>query len=533
MTVSRLLTIALATASLGASVAAPAPAATPPQGGKVASQSLIADAAANPAATFLVIVTTKDSSQVVEKNGKLSKNGKTFGTIYKSLDIVHGNAAEVTGSTLLDLVATPGVATVTLDAPVAHDSYGAGPPQLWQTAAGLDDLPASPSAPAIAVVDSGIAKNAGMSDRILTSVNLTPTGPEGAIDDYGHGTLVAGIAAGSSAPFPGAAATARLVSIRVVGADGSARTSDVIAAADWIFQNRARYGIRVANFSLHSTAAASAVEDPLDLAVRRLWLTGTVVVTAAGNEGAGRMVHAPASDPFVITVGAVGSNDTSTPLDDTAAPWSSFGYTGDGFAKPELVAPGRMMVGPVPKNSVLAQTFPDRVVGAGWMWMSGTSFSAPVVSGIAARLLALHPTWTPDDVKGALMATATHLRGGMATGVGEVNAAAAAASVSPPNPNAPLAQFVSAGPDGVGTFDGDAWRAAATDASWASASWASASWASASWASASWTSASWASASWASASWASGALSDASWASASWASASWASASWASTTSQP
>ena len=72
---------------------------------------------------------------------------------------------------------------------------------------------------------------------------------QGAIDDNGHGTLVAGIAAGSSAPFPGAAATARLVSIRVVTSDGSARTSDVIAAADWIFQNRARYGIRVANFS--------------------------------------------------------------------------------------------------------------------------------------------------------------------------------------------------------------------------------------------------------------------------------------------
>jgi serine protease AprX len=225
----------------------------------------------------------------------------------------------------------------------------------------------------------------------------------------------------------------------------------------------------------------------------------------------------------VITVGAAGTGDTADPSDDTPAPWSSYGYTGDGFAKPELVAPGRMLVGPVPGDSVLAQSLPDRVVAPGWMWMSGTSFAAPIVSGIAARLVALHPGWTPGQVKGALMKTATPVAGGLQSGVGEVNGAAAAALADPPSANAALDGFVHAGATGEPAFDGDAWMAAVADASWASASWASASWASASWASASWASASWASASWASASWAS-----ASWASASWASASWASASWAS-----
>ncbi len=518
MTPFRLLKVLLATALVGAFVAAPAPAASTREASRIVPAPLLVAAIANPAATFAVIVTTSVSSQVKATNSTLTANGKSDGQVYKSLGIVHGMAANVTGSQLLDLVTQAGVTSVTPDAPVARDSHGPAPPQLWQTAAGLDTMPASASAPAIAVVDSGISRTAGMSDRIVTSVDLTPNGSQGVSDANGHGTLVAGIAAGASAAYPGAAPTARLVAIRVVGADGSARTSDVIAAADWIFQNKDRYNIRVANFSLHSTSAQSAVVDPLDLAVRRLWLGGTVVVTSSGNDGPERMVYAPASDPFVITVGAVGSNDTAAPGDDTAAPWSSFGYTGEGFAKPELVAPGRMMVGPVPSNSTLAQTFPDRVVDNGWMWMSGTSFSAPVVSGIAARLLALHPTWTPDEVKGALMATATPLAGGMATGVGEVNASAAAASTTPPNPNAPLAPFVATGPDGAPVFDGAAWQAAAADPAWASASWVSASWVSASWVSASWVSS---------------AMSDASWVSASWVSASWVSASWVSTISQP
>src|SRR5206468_6682760 len=67
------------------------------------------------------------------------------------------------------------------------------------------------------------------------------------------------------------------------------------------------------------------------------------------------------------------------------APWTSYGYTAEGFAKPELGAPGRWMIAPVPTTSTLATTFADRIVAPGYMWMSGTSFSAPVVSGIAAQ----------------------------------------------------------------------------------------------------------------------------------------------------
>jgi len=390
----------------------------------------------------------------------------------------------------------------------------------------------APQAPAIAIVDSGIdaTKAADFGDRVVASVDLSSLDPNDTTDGEGHGTMVAGIAAGAanSVTPGGVAQNAPLVDVHVADAQGQSMTSDVVAACDWILANKDQYDIRVANFSLVAPQETTFMYDPLDQAVENLWLNGVVVTAAAGNEGTGSAINmstAPGNDPFIITVGALDQNGTATTADDTVAPWSAFGATDDGFWKPDISAPGRYLIMPVPDGAYIPSQVPERDVAPGYMWMSGTSFASPMVAGAAAQVLAYHPDWTPDQVKGALMvsADALPLVSDDAGGVGELDVAGAVAVTDPPNPNAGLDQFITTDPStGDSAFDSAAWSSAA----WSSAAWNSAAWSSAAWSSAAWSSAAWSSAAWSSAAWSSAAWSSAAWDSASWSSASWSSANW-------
>jgi serine protease AprX len=415
--------------------------------------------------------------------------------------------------------------TAVTDLPLTNDQlwpYSAGVPVNW--AAGVA------TAPTIAVVDSGIqADRADFGGRVTGQVDLTGSPTNSAGDGFGHGTFVAGIAAGAAAGHAGVAPTANLVSLDVMDDSGAATVANVLAACDWILANKSTYNIRVANFSLHSANRASVFFDPIDQAVEKLWLNGVVVVAAAGNYDVngqqGEVSFAPGNDPFVITVGAADINGTAATSDDFAAPWSAWGYTPDGFMKPELSAPGRYMIGAVPNGAGLAVERPDHVVADGYMQLSGTSFSAPVVAGMAASLLALHPAWTPDQVKGALMVSAdpTPAATPHSLGFGEADMAKAADLLTaPPNPNAALNQFVVTGQDGSPVLDAAAWQSAAkSSAAWASAAWSDAAWSDAAWASAAWSDAAWSDAAWSDAAW-----SDAAWASAAWSDAAWSDAAW-------
>jgi serine protease AprX len=490
--------------------------------------SLLSAAQTNAAGNFNVIVQGQGGNQAAKAIADvLGVSKKT----YKDFRSIDGVAVTLSGAQVLALASDKHVRAVTPDASVRLSGSGAsGPKDKWPYVTGVDKYAGAPAA-TIAVVDSGIdATRPEFAGRIVANVNLSTLSGNSAGDGRGHGTFVAGLAAGKLSGRDGAAPNAKLVSIDVMDDQGMARTSDVIAAADWILANKDKYSIRVANFSLHSSVANSFMYDPLDKAVERLWFNGVVVVVAAGNYGypdrPSGVPFAPGNDPFVITVGASDTGRSVSTNDDTAAPWSAYGYTLDGFAKPELAAPGRYMVGPVPVTSTLYSERPDHIVDPGYMELSGTSFAAPIVSGISALILGKHPTFTPDQVKGALMLGAKPMPSAtdMSEGVGEVNAARSVEFNNPPAANKALTRYITSDPvTGAPVFDTASWASKAkADASWASASWDSASWAEASWASASWAAASWASASWASASWDSSASAAASWADMSLASASWA-----------
>jgi serine protease AprX len=498
---------------------------------------LLEAARANRQQTFAVIVqgTGKNDSRALSRKTRHLFEGAGYRPrVGLTFDLISGVSVQLTGAQILKLARKSYVSAITPDARVGLSAYSnpqkwayvAGVARLWRDRGGLN-------APAIAVVDSGIDRNRadfGFGSQIREEVVMTTLPGNASADGRGHGTFVAGIAAGQAPGYAGALPAAPIVSIDVMDDKGMARTSEVIAAAEWIYENRQRLNIRVANFSLHSSVPNSFMYDPLDKAVEKLWFGGVVVVAAAGNYGVNGqpsdMPFAPGNDPFVITVGA---NDIGGSIglgDDAAAPWSAYGYTLDGFSKPEIGAPGRYMIGPVPPNATLPRERPGQVRGEGYMELSGTSFAAPLVSGIAAYLLAVHPEWTPDHVKGALMLTAKPLPSARpgSLGVGEVNGPRAADLLSPPNPNAALNQFLVRDPNGGASpvFDAASWaRVATEDASWARVSYEDTAWNSASWARDYWESASWARNAFESASWASSAQAAASWAAASWASVSY------------
>jgi serine protease AprX len=471
-----------------------------------------------------------------DTTGNAADENVGAGQVRKEFVSVDGAQLTLTGRQILRL-ARKGVATsIVSNEPVAMSSVQLPTfnSQLWPWATGapVDWLFNTPKAPTIAIVDSGIdATRSDVAGRVLGQVNLaslSPNAPTG--DGYGHGTFVAGIAAGAAPGYAGVAPKANLLSVDIMNDQGQATVADVVAAADWILQNKATYNIKVANFSLHAVNRASVLFDPIDQAVEKLWLNGVTVVAAAGNyavAGAQSGVQfAPGNDPFVITVGAADIGTSIGAGDDMNAPWSAWGYTPDGFMKPEIGAPGRYMIGPVPTSGVMYAQHPDKVTSPGYMQLSGTSFAAPVVAGAAAMLMGQHPTWTPDQVKGALMVTASPealIKLGQ-LGVGDVNIARARMyGKNPPNPNAGLDQFLATGSDGANVFNAAAWQSAAlSNAAWNSAAWSSAAWSDAAWASAAWSSAAWSDAAWASAAWGSAAWSDAAWSDAAWSDAAWA-----------
>jgi subtilisin family serine protease len=318
-----------------------------------------------------------------------------------------------------------------------------------QTRAGSALLPGLSGIPGVdgldigvAVLDSGITPHLALGNRVVADVSFV-TGDSQMTDAYGHGTHVAGIIAGNPVPANGVAPEyaggiaprARLVNVRVLGADGTGYTSDVIDGIEWVVANRARYNIRVINLSLGHAVMEACATDPLCQAVNQAVQAGIVVVVSAGNTGKtpdGRTVlggiSSPANSPYAITVGALNTWGTVDRSDDTVAAYSARGPSAYDLAvKPDIAAPGTKILSLQANGSFLPAFHPSiHVAGSGsnaYMYLSGTSMAAPMVSGGVALLLQGSPNLSPAQVKFALQngATAMADAGLIGAGAGSVN----------------------------------------------------------------------------------------------------------------
>jgi hypothetical protein len=223
-------------------------------------------------------------------------------------------------------------------------------------------------------------------------------------DDIGHGTFVAGViaAAANGTGMVGVARNVRIMPVKVLDCYGA---GDSIATARGILY-AVHNGARVINLSLGGLRDAQEVRDAVAEATR----AGVLVVAATGNAGTAGVAF-PARIPEVLAVGAASQNNP-----DKRSVFSSYGPEVD------VVAVGEDVIGTLPASRcfVLLPCLPDGPYGVG----SGTSFSTPQVSGLAALMLSLKPDLSPQQITDIIKRTATPLPPGDApgwAGAGRIN----------------------------------------------------------------------------------------------------------------
>jgi serine protease AprX len=322
------------------------------------------------------------------------------------------------------------------------------------------------------------------------------------LDAFGHGSHMAGVIAGNDAGtgYQGVAPDARLVSVKVAGADGVTSLVRVLMALDWVRRNRNsnELHIRVLNLSFGVDARRSYVREPLAYAAEQLWNRGITVVAAAGNKADGTgSLDMPAADPFLIAVGATDTQHTADPTDDAVADFSSR----DAVRPPDVVAPGTGVISLRVPGSTLDEEFAAARIGKSFFRGSGTSQAAAVISGLVARLLEARPELTPDQVKALLRAGAVDTPADVsADGAGRVDLARTLELPTPDDAAQPfqpamldlsvlweeLIDEASGTASAVGTGE-NGW----TGRSWSGRSWSGRSWSGRSWSGRSWSGSDW------------------------------------------
>ncbi len=294
----------------------------------------------------------------------------------------------------------------------------------------------------VAVVDSGISAHPALTGKVIANVSKV-SGDSSTADAHGHGTHIAGIIAGNSSASKyvtslykgGIAPDVKLVNVRVLGANGTGWTSDVIAGIEWVIENRAKYKIRAINLSLGHPVTEPSATDPLCIAVMKATASGIVVIVSAGNAGKAEDgtpilggITSPGNSPYAITVGAMNTKGTVKRSDDIMTTYSSRGPTKFEHAvKPDVVAPGNKIVSLEASGAYLPRNYPQFHMAGNssnsYMHLSGTSMSAAIVTGGVALLMQAQPNISAAQLKIALQTGSTYMWDGglMGGGAGSVN----------------------------------------------------------------------------------------------------------------
>jgi hypothetical protein len=226
----------------------------------------------------------------------------------------------------------------------------------------------APLSTLVAVIDTGVDRShPSLAGAVVGGFDFVNSDQD-ASDDYGHGTAVAGIIAGRTSQAAGVCSSCVVVPVKVLGADGSGSTSTVAAGIVYAVDQ----GVRVINLSLGSPGTSQLLSDAVAYAAAR----NVLLVAAAGNEGV--------STPFYPAAHAPALSVAATTASDQLYSWSNFG---------DWVAVAALGCRAAP-------------VSGGYGEFCGTSASAPIVAGLAGRMVASNPSAAAADVARALESTA-------------------------------------------------------------------------------------------------------------------------------
>lgn len=366
-----------ASAALAAGLVSALPAGAAP----AAEGHIQYEGAANAVAGSFIVTLKADHARAGTAAGKAitDKYGASIERTYKKA--LNGYAIEATEAEAKRLAADPAVVSVVQDRTFSIEATQPNPPSWGLDRIDQRNLPLNSSytypdtagaGVTVYVIDTGVrithsdfGGRAGYGYDAIDNDNI-------AQDGHGHGTHVAGTAAGTA---HGVAKQANIVGVRVLNNAGSGTTAQVVAGIDWVAQNAVKPA--VANLSL-----GGAADSVLDTAVRNAVASGVTFAVAAGNESTDASTRSPARVAEAITVGAT----TST---DAKAGYSNYGTILD------LFAPGSTITSAWNTSDTATNT------------INGTSMASPHVAGAAALHLAANPTATPAQVSAALTTAAT------------------------------------------------------------------------------------------------------------------------------
>ncbi|HEX5889984.1 MAG TPA: S8 family serine peptidase [Pyrinomonadaceae bacterium] len=318
----------------------------------------------------------------------------------------------------------------------------------------------------VAFLDSGFYAHSDLTEpvnRIVAYHNIfSPTDDISSLQTHDvaswHGMMTSVVAAGngflSDGLYRSIAPEAKVVLVKI-GKTGRIPESNIETGLRWVLANKNKYSIRIVNISAGGDFEQPYLDNPLCQLVEQAVKAGLTVVCAVGNAGLapGHPVLPPANSPAAISVGGL---DDQNSLDRARRGMyrSSYGPTIDGLQKPEVIAPGIWVAGPIlPHTPTAAEahlyaeldaaedaqlqdillkhagidkeldeardlTVPllrqlitiklreGNVINHHYKFVDGTSFASPIVASIAACMLQANPKLTPQQIKRILIDTA-------------------------------------------------------------------------------------------------------------------------------